>query len=286
MKPSRELADLIAIMAALRHPETGCPWDVKQDFSTIAPYTIEEAHEVADAIQRDDMVDLCDELGDLLLQVAFHARMAEEAGHFAFPDVIEAITTKLIRRHPHVFGDKTAENARKGGSPGAVKELWEAIKAEERAEKVARKREAGVMEPAEGLLATSLLAGVPPTLPALARAVKLQRKASTVGFDWNDPKAVLAKLREEIQEVEEAFDKKDASAIKDEIGDMLFVIANLARHADIEPEAALEGTNRKFMRRFAHIEARLADQGRGFDGATLGEMDALWNEAKALEKAR
>ena len=286
MKPSRELADLIAIMAALRHPETGCPWDVKQDFSTIAPYTIEEAHEVADAIQRDDMVDLCDELGDLLLQVAFHARMAEEAGHFAFPDVIEAITTKLIRRHPHVFGDKTAENARKGGNPGAVKELWEAIKAEERAEKVARKREAGVMEPAEGLLATSLLAGVPPTLPALARAVKLQRKASTVGFDWNDPKAVLAKLREEIQEVEEAFDKKDASAIKDEIGDMLFVIANLARHADIEPEAALEGTNRKFMRRFAHIEARLADQGRGFDGATLGEMDALWNEAKALEKAR
>ena len=284
MKPSRELADLIAIMAALRHPETGCPWDVKQDFSTIAPYTIEEAHEVADAIQRDDMVDLCDELGDLLLQVAFHARMAEEAGHFAFPDVIEAITTKLIRRHPHVFGDKTAENARKGGNPGAVKELWEAIKAEERAEKVARKREAGVMEPAEGLLATSLLAGVPPTLPALARAVKLQRKASTVGFDWNDPKAVLAKLREEIQEVEEAFDKKDASAIKDEIGDMLFVIANLARHADIEPEAALEGTNRKFMRRFAHIEARLADQGRGFDGATLGEMDALWNEAKGLGK--
>jgi ATP diphosphatase len=275
MKPSRELADLIAIMAALRHPETGCPWDVKQDFASIAPYTVEEAHEVADAIARGDMVDLCDELGDLLLQVAFHARMAEEAGHFAFPDVIEAITAKLIRRHPHVFGDKTA------GNPGAVKELWEAIKTEERAEKAVRKVEAGVIEPAR-----SLLDGVPPTLPALSRAVKLQRKASTVGFDWNDPRAVLAKLREEIQEVEEAFDKKDTSAIKDEIGDMLFVMANLARHADIEPEAALEGTNRKFMRRFAHIEARLADQGRGFEGTSLSEMDALWDEAKALEKAR
>lgn len=279
MKPSRDLADLIAIMAALRHPETGCPWDIQQDFATIAPYTVEEAHEVADAIQRGDMVDLCDELGDLLLQVAFHARMAEEAGHFAFPDVIEAITTKLIRRHPHVFGDRSAENAGKGRNPGAVKELWEAIKAEERAGKAARKAEAGIAVPVE-----SLLDGVPPTLPALSRAVKLQKKASTVGFDWNDPRAVLAKLREEIQEVEEAFDKKDASAVKDEIGDMLFVIANLARHADIEPEAALEGTNRKFMRRFAHIEARLAAMGRDFEGASLEEMDALWNEAKGLEK--
>ncbi|KAF0231209.1 MAG: hypothetical protein FD175_1078 [Beijerinckiaceae bacterium] len=273
MKPSRDLADLIAIMAALRHPETGCPWDIEQDFSTIAPYTIEEAHEVADAIARGDMVDLCDELGDLLLQVAFHARMAEEAGHFAFPDVIEAITTKLIRRHPHVFGERSA------GNPGAVKALWEAIKAEERAEKAARKAEAGIPAPVR-----SLLDGVPPTLPALTRAVKLQKKASTVGFDWNDPKAVLAKLHEEIQEVEEAFGKKDVSDIKDEIGDMLFVIANLARHADIEPEAALEGTNRKFMRRFAHIEARLAAMGRSFDGATLDEMDALWDEAKGLEK--
>lgn len=275
MKPSRDLADLIAIMAALRDPDTGCPWDIQQNFASIAPYTVEEAHEVADAIQRGDMVDLCDELGDLLLQVAFHARMAEEAGHFAFPDVIEAITTKLIRRHPHVFGDRSA------GNPGAVKELWEAIKAEERAEKATRKAEAGIAVPPK-----SLLDGVPPTLPALSRAVKLQKKASAVGFDWNDPRAVLAKLREEIQEVEEAFDKKDASAIKDEIGDMLFVIANLARHADVEPEAALEGTNRKFMRRFAHIEARLAQQARGFDGASLEEMDAFWNEAKGLEKQK
>lgn len=275
MKPSRQLSDLVAIMAALRHPETGCPWDIEQDFASIAPYTVEEAHEVAEAIQRGDMVDLCDELGDLLLQVVFHARMAEEAGHFALPDVIEAITTKLIRRHPHVFSDKSA------GNPGAVKSLWEAIKAEERAEKAARKAATGIPEPAK-----SLLDGVPPTLPALTRAVKLQKKASTIGFDWNDPRAVLAKLREEIQEVEEAFDKKDASAIKDEIGDMLFVIANLARHADIEPEAALEGTNMKFRRRFAHIEASLAAQGRTLGGASLEEMDALWDEAKVLEKRR
>jgi nucleoside triphosphate diphosphatase len=272
-KPSRSLSDLVAIMAALRHPQTGCPWDIEQDFASIAPYTIEEAHEVMDAIQRGDMVDLCDELGDLLLQVVFHARMAEEAGHFALPDVIEAITGKLIRRHPHVFGDRTA------GNPGAVKTLWEAIKAEERAEKAARKAAAGIIEPAK-----SLLDGVPPTLPALTRAVKLQKKAGTVGFDWNDPRAVLAKLREEIQEVEEAFDKKDASAIKDEIGDMLFVIANLARHADIEPEAALEGTNAKFRRRFAHIEAAMAAQGRDLAGASLEDMDALWDEAKGLER--
>lgn len=273
MKPSRQLADLVAIMTALRHPETGCPWDIEQNFATIAPYTIEEAHEVADAIQRGDMVDLCDELGDLLLQVVFHARMAEEAGHFALPDVIEAITTKLIRRHPHVFGDRSA------GNPGAVKELWEAIKAEERAEKAARKAAAGLVEPAK-----SLLDGVPVAMPALTRAVKLQKKASTVGFDWNDPRAVLAKLREEIGEVEEALDSGDKAHVQEEIGDMLFVIANLARHADIEPETALDGANRKFMRRFAHIEKRMAEQGRTLAGSTLYEMDAFWNEAKKLEK--
>lgn len=273
MTPSRDIDRLIAIMAALRHKETGCPWDIQQDFASIAPYTIEEAHEVADAIARGDMLDLVDELGDLLLQVVFHARMAEEAGHFAFPDVVEAITSKLIRRHPHVFGDKAA------GNPGDVKLLWEAIKAEERAEKAALRAATGQTE-----RTPSLLDGVPPTLPALSRAVKLQKKAGTVGFDWNDPRAVLAKLREEILEVEEALDSGDKAALTDEIGDMLFVIANLARHADIEPEAALEGTNAKFMRRFAHIEAQLAAQGREFEGASLEEMDALWNEAKALEK--
>jgi len=271
--PARDIARLLEIMAALRDPETGCPWDIKQDFSTIAPYTIEEACEVADAIARGDMVDLCDELGDLLLQVVFHAQMASEAGYFAFPDVVEAITTKLIRRHPHVFGDRSA------GNPGEVKELWEAIKAEERAEKAARKA-AGGAAPAR----TSLLDGVPLALPAQKRAVKLQQKASAVGFDWNDPKAVLAKLREEITEVEEVLDRNDKAALTDEIGDMLFVIANLARHADIDPEAALEGTNRKFMRRFAHIEAALAAEGRDFSETDLTEMDSLWDEAKRQEK--
>lgn len=280
MKPSNDIADLLAIMAALRHPETGCPWDVKQDFASIAPYTIEEAHEVADAIQRGDMVDLADELGDLLLQVVFHARMAEEAGHFAFPDVVEAITRKLIRRHPHVFGDRNAPDARPGRNPGEVKELWEAIKAEERAEKAAKRAAAGFVRDR----VASLLDDVPLALPALTRAVKLQKKASIVGFDWNDPKAVLAKLREEIAEVEDALESGDKAAISDEVGDVLFVIANLARHADIEPEMALEGTNRKFMRRFAHIEARLEAAGRSLAEASLEEMDRLWNEAKTLGK--
>jgi nucleoside triphosphate diphosphatase len=275
MKPSRELADLLQIMAALRHPETGCPWDIEQDFSTIAPYTIEEAYEVADAISRNDMVDLCDELGDLLLQVVFHARMAEEAGHFAFGDVIEAITRKLIRRHPHVFGDRSA------GNPGLVKALWEAIKAEERAEKQARKAERGLLAATE---APSLLDDVPSVLPALTRAVKLQKKAGTVGFDWNDPRAVLSKLREEIAEVEEALDQGDRAHVQEEIGDMLFVIANLARHADIEPEAALDGANQKFRRRFRHIEAGLAARGKSLTESSLEEMDALWHEAKQFER--
>lgn len=276
MKPSRELQDLLQIMAALRHPETGCPWDIEQSFATIAPYTIEEAYEVADAIARGDMIDLCDELGDLLLQVVFHARMAEEAGQFAFPDVIEAITRKLIRRHPHVFGDRSA------GNPGLVKALWEAIKAEERAEKQARKTRLGLDRPAT---VPSLLDDVPRVLPALTRAVKLQKKAGTVGFDWNDPRAVLAKLREEIDEVDEALASGDRAHVEEEIGDMLFVIANLARHADIEPEAALEGANAKFQRRFRHIEAVLAARGKPLSESTLEEMDALWVEAKHLEKA-
>ena len=275
MKPSRTIDDLLAIMAALRNRETGCPWDIAQDFSTIAPYTIEEAYEVADAIARNDMVDLCDELGDLLLQVVFHAQMAQEAGHFAFADVVEAISRKLIRRHPHVFGDRAA------GNPAAVKTLWEAIKAEERAEKQARKVARGG---AATVNVASLLDDVPRVLPALTRAVKLQKKAGTVGFDWNDPRAVLEKLREEIAEVEEALDQGDRAHVQEEIGDMLFVIANLARHADIEPEAALDDANTKFRRRFAHIEAGLAAQGRALGSANLSEMDALWNEAKHLEK--
>ena len=273
MKPGRDITDLLAIMAALRTPETGCNWDLAQDFASIAPYTIEEACEVADAIQRGDLIDLRDELGDLLLQVVFHAQMANEAGHFAFPDVVEAINRKMIRRHPHVFGE------RQDWTPAEVKASWQRIKAEEKAERAAERLAAGAAPEAGGLLAD-----VPATLPPLARAVKLQSRAGTVGFDWNDPRAVLAKMREELDEIEEALDQGDSAAIGDEIGDMLFAIANLARHLHVDPDAALSGTNAKFMRRFAFIEQSLAAKGRALAESSLDEMDALWNEAKANEK--
>ena len=248
MKPSRDIERLIEIMAALRTPGTGCPWDLEQDFASIAPYTIEEAHEVADAIARGDLVDLKDELGDLLLQVVFHARMAQEQGSFAFPDVVEAITSKLIRRHPHVFG-----NAR-DLSPAEVKALWGQIKAQEKADKAAAHRAAGLPEPPES---KGVLAGVPTTLPALTRAWKLQAKASSVGFDWNDARLVLDKIREETAEIDEALAEGDKAAIKEEIGDLLFVVANLARHVDADPEACLAAANAKFERRFAGIEVAL-----------------------------
>lgn len=273
MKPGRDIDSLLAIMAALRTPVTGCNWDLEQSFETIAPYTIEEAYEVADAIQRGDLIDLRDELGDLLLQVVFHARIAEEAGHFVFADVIEAINRKMIRRHPHVFGD------RKDWTPAEVKASWKRIKAEEKAERAADRHAAGHPPEQPGLLAD-----ISPTMPPLARAVKLQSKAGTVGFDWNDPKAVLAKMREEIDEIEAALDGGRTSAVQDEIGDMLFAIANLARHMNIDPDAALSGTNTKFMRRFAYIEQKLAAKGRTPAESTLEEMDALWNEAKRNER--
>jgi ATP diphosphatase len=273
MKPSRELASLLEIMAALRTPVTGCPWDLEQNFATIAPYTIEEAYEVADAIQRGDIADLRDELGDLLLQVVFHARMAEEAGHFDFGGVVEAITTKLIRRHPHVFGDI------RDLSPAEVKALWGQIKAEEKRDRAAARGKEGLVEPTAGALA-----GIPLALPALTRALKLQEKAGKVGFDWNDARAVLAKLREETEEIEEALAAGDEEGVKGEVGDLLFVVANLARHLSVDPEAALRGANAKFERRFAHIETRLAEQGRAPPEASLAEMDALWNEAKQGER--
>jgi nucleoside triphosphate diphosphatase len=274
VKPSRDIAALIDIMAALRTPITGCPWDLEQSFATIAPYTIEEAYEVADAIERGDIADLRDELGDLLLQVVFHARLAQEAGDFDFGGVVEAITAKLIRRHPHVFADT------RDLSPAEVKALWGAIKAQERTERAeARRRNGAPAEPQGGALA-----GAPLALPALTRAVKLQQKASKVGFDWNDANAVLAKLREETGEIEDALAAGDAQAVKDEVGDLLFVVANLARHLDVDPEAALRGTNAKFERRFGHIEARLGDQGRRLEEASLAEMDALWEEAKRGER--
>ena len=263
MTPSRDIARLIEIMAALRTPGSGCPWDLEQTFASIAPYTLEEAYEVADAIAHGDLAHLKDELGDLLLQVVFHARMAQEQGAFDFGDVVESITTKLIRRHPHVFADEEGRTAEH------VKGMWERIKAEEKAER-------GTAAP------TGALAGVPVALPALTRALKLQNKAGAVGFDWNDPRAVLAKIREEADEIEAELDRKDAAAA--EVGDLLFAVVNLARHLDADPEGVLRATNVKFERRFASIEAALAARGKTPKEATLAEMDALWDEAKAAEK--
>jgi len=267
MTPSRDIGRLIEIMAALRAPKTGCPWDLAQDFSTIAPYTLEEAYEVADAIARSDLGDLKEELGDLLLQVVFHARMAQEQGVFDFGDVVQAITEKLVRRHPHVFGDERSQ------TPQAVEGLWERIKAEEKAARNKPATDEGA------------LAGVPVALPALTRALKLQARASKVGFDWNDPRAVLHKIREEADEIEAELDRAefDAAAAAAEIGDLLFAVVNLARHLRADPEAALRQTNQKFQRRFAAIERALAVRGKAPQDATLAEMDALWDAAKAAE---
>ncbi len=271
MTPSRDIQRLIEIMAALRTPVTGCPWDLEQTFETIAPYTIEEAYEVADAIARDDLDDLKDELGDLLLQVVYHARMAEEEGAFAFGDVVEAVTTKMIRRHPHVFGPDAGQTSQE-----VVNRNWSRIKAEEKAERAARRGEAAA-EP------SSLLAAVKSGLPALTRALELQKKASTVGFDWNDPRAVLKKIREETDEIEAALDAGDTSHVVDEVGDLLFVAVNLARHMKADPESALRKTNTKFTRRFAYIERALRQRGKTLEQSSLEEMDALWNEAKAAD---
>ena len=249
-------------MAALRDKEHGCPWDLEQSFATIAPYTIEEAHEVAEAIAAGDMDALKDELGDLLLQVVYHAQLAAETGAFTFGDMVEAITTKMIRRHPHVFGDDATRSA------GAAKGFWEKAKAEER-------RAKGVTEQ-NGLLDT-----VPAGLPSLRRAQRLQEKASTVGFDWNDPKAVLAKLREEIDEIAAALDDAaPTERLEDEVGDLMFAAVNLARHLRIDPDQALRYGNQKFVRRFRSIEAALAADGRTPAQSDLAEMEALWQKAK------
>jgi ATP diphosphatase len=278
MKPGRDIARLIEIMAALRAPVTGCPWDLEQSFETIAPFTVEEAYEVADAISRGDRIDLKDELGDLLLQVVFHARLAEEEGSFSFPDVVEAITAKMVRRHPHVFpsdefGDISAMN------PAEVKGLWHRIKAAEKAEKHAARRAAGL---AEASTVPSALDGVPTALPALTRAWKIQAKASAVGFDWNDPLKVLDKIREETAEVAEALQSGDRAHVIEEIGDLLFVIANLARHIGADPESALAAANAKFERRFQHVEQALAAEGKRPELATLDEMEAHWQAAKRI----
>src|SRR5947207_14017504 len=242
MTPSRDISRLLEIMAMLRTPGSGCPWDLEQNFSTIAPYTIEEAYEVADAIARGDLDDLRDELGELLLQVVFHARMAEERNAFSFGDVVEAITRKMIRRHPHVFADKDGRL-----SPSDVKGAWDRIKGEEKAERAARRP---LVEAAH----KSLLSSVKTGQPALARAMELQRKASQVGFDWNDPRAVLHKIREEADEIETALDGGDAEALAEETGDLLFALVNLARHTGADPERALRGQNPKFERRLVYID--------------------------------
>ncbi len=265
-----EIAELLEIMARLRDPERGCPWDVKQDFASVAPYTVEEAYEVADAIARGDMADLRDELGDLLLQVVFHARMAQEAGHFAFADVVAAISDKMLRRHPHVFGDATVEDA------GAQTVAWEEHKRQERL--------------ARGDADTSALAGIARGLPEWQRAVKLQKRAAAVGFDWPGPAPVIAKLHEEIEEVRVEFDAVAAGdsardRLEDELGDVLFVVANLTRHAKVDFGAALRRANHKFERRFRRMEALAAAEGTTLAGQSLAAQDAYWNRAKAEEKA-
>lgn len=274
MQPSREISRLIEIMAALRDPKAGCPWDVEQTFASIAPFTIEEAYEVADAIERGETEDLREELGDLLLQVVFHARMAEEADLFDFGGVVEAITEKLVRRHPHVFG------AARELDPEGVKALWGRIKAEEKRGRAEARRKAGLApEPAAGALG-----GVPPSMPALTRALKLQEKAAKVGFDWDDVQDVVAKLKEELAETEAEIAAGAKDKIAAEVGDLLFAAVNLARFVDADPEAALRATNAKFERRFAHIERRLAEGGRRPESASLDEMEALWVEAKGRER--
>lgn len=257
------LERLLAIMARLRDPDDGCPWDLQQTFATIAPYTVEEAYEVADAVQRGHLDDLKEELGDLLLQVVFHARMAEESGAFDFDDVARAINDKMVRRHPHVFAEA------RYASVSEQKADWDLRKAEERA--------------AKGR-ATSLLDDVPLGLPGLTRAVKLSRRAATVGFVWPTVQDVIAKLHEEVGELITEIDTGDLAKARDEMGDVLFVVANLARTLDIDPEDALRGANTKFARRFRHIERRLAEGGLTPEQSNLADMDALWDEAKAAER--
>jgi nucleoside triphosphate diphosphatase len=270
----KTLPELLAVMAALRTPDTGCPWDLEQTFATIAPYTIEEAYEVADAIAKGDLTHLKEELGDLLFQVVYHARMAQEQNAFDFDDVVDAVTTKMIRRHPHVFG--TAEQRAAGAAPG----FWDRAKDAERADKPP----AGVLDE------------VPVGLPALTRAVKLQKKAARVGFDWPSLQPVLAKLKEELAEFEAEITppgpvsdppgltpQPNRDAIEEEFGDLLFVLANVARHLRLDPEGALRGANEKFVRRFRYIEEQLARRGRTPDQSDLDEMDALWDEAKSKD---
>jgi ATP diphosphatase len=253
-----DIEKLLEIMAALREPTTGCPWDLEQDFSTIAPYTIEEAYEVADAIERNDMPALRDELGDLLFQVVFYARMAEEAGHFDFDDITEGISNKMLRRHPHVFGDDAERAA------GHLDGSWERIKAEERVDSDDE----------------SVMAGVARALPALKRAQKLGKRARTVGFDWRDRRGVHEKILEELGELDDAVGTRDAAQIEEEFGDLLFAMVNLARHLDVDPEQALSSANTKFETRFREMENAISESGQTFKDHTLETLDQEWRAAK------
>jgi MazG family protein len=267
MPETPNLSRLLAIMAKLRDPDGGCPWDLEQNFATIAPYTIEEAYEVADAIEKGDRGALKDELGDLLLQVVFHARMAEEEGAFDFEDVAGAIAEKMERRHPHVFGGADIADAE------AQTRAWEAMKAEERRARAA----------AEGRR-ESVLDGVGLALPALMRALKIQARAARVGFDWGAPEPILGKIEEEIGELREEFDTADPGRLEDELGDLLFAVVNLSRHLKIDPEVSLKKAINKFDRRFRRIEARLAEAGTTPEAAGLDEMERHWAAAKEEER--
>jgi len=274
MEASTDISRLIEIMEALRAPETGCPWDIVQTFETIKPYTIEEAYEVADAIERNDMDDLCEELGDLLLQVVFHSRIAEEMGAFSFGDVVQAVTSKMIRRHPHVFAVSGAD------TPESVKLQWDQIKAAEKRERLERRASRGVSnDPKAGFLGS-----IQRSQPALTEALKLQEQAARVGFDWSAAEPILDKIEEEIRELRQALAEGRSESISDELGDLIFAMVNIGRHVKVDAENALRGTNTKFRRRFRHIETSLADSGETLEAASLERMEELWQAAKAIER--
>jgi len=274
MEASKDISRLIEIMEGLRQPETGCPWDIVQTFETIKPYTIEEAYEVADAIERSDMDDLCEELGDLLLQVVFHSRIAEEMGAFSFGDVVHAVTSKMIRRHPHVFAVSEAD------TPESVKLQWDQIKAAEKRERLERRALRGISEdPKAGFLGS-----IQRSQPALTEALKLQEQAARVGFDWSAAEPILDKIEEEIGELREALAEGKAESISDELGDLIFAMVNIGRHVKVDAENALRGTNTKFRRRFRHIETSLAASGETLEAASLERMEELWQAAKAIER--
>ncbi|WP_113260619.1 nucleoside triphosphate pyrophosphohydrolase [Agrobacterium cavarae] len=274
MEASTDISRLIEIMEALRAPETGCPWDIVQTFETIKPYTIEEAYEVADAIERNDMDDLCEELGDLLLQVVFHSRIAEEMGVFSFGDVVQAVTSKMIRRHPHVFAISDAD------TPESVKLQWDQIKAAEKRERLERRASRGVSDdPKAGFLGS-----IQRSQPALTEALKLQEQAARVGFDWSAAEPILDKIEEEIGELRQALAEGRSESISDELGDLIFAMVNIGRHVKVDAENALRGTNTKFRRRFRHIETSLAASGETLEAASLQRMEELWQAAKAIER--